>query len=287
MSSLRQRILAPALAALFVSPAFGQQALPPPPAPAVPQPPAPAQPAQPPAPAQPAAPAQPPAPAQPATPLRPPGQAVPATTTQDIRATPSPTSTGRHQPQSMNFGPPLYQNPNVSRSLNLSNDQLSRLRDTTTQLQAQYRNQALQLVNLPPAERTARMQELERNYTNDLTKHVDRVLTPEQRTRYRQLELQSRGPGVFADIAVQRQLNLTRDQRERLRAIDEQTNRALRELARTAQGNRTEANRRYEALLRDTDNQINSVLSPDQRRAWQEMVGERFTFPPDFDRLRR
>ena len=99
--------------------------------------------------------------------------------------------------------------------------------------------------------------------------------------------MQNRGPAAFSDAAVQRQLNLTRDQRDRLRTIDGQTNRSLRELARNTQGNRTEANRRYEAIQRETENQINSVLSPTQRRAWQEMTGERFTFTPDFDRLRR
>lgn len=315
MSSLTQRILVPALAALFVGPAFGQQ---PPP-----WPPAPAQPAWPPAPSQPATPAWPPAVAQPAAPLQPPGQAVSATTVQDVRAF---ASTGWHQPQSMNFATPLYQNPNVSRALNLSNAQLSRLRDTTTRIQAQYRNEALPLVNLNPLDRAARMQALERNYNNELMKHVGRVFTPEQMTRYLQLEqrnrvpgvfadvavqrqqnmqqaqpgftpeqmgryrqmgLQSRGAGVFADIAVQRQLNLTRDQRDSLRAIDEQTSQALREMARNTQGNRVAASRRYEAILRDTDNQINSVLSPDQRRAWQEMIGGRSTSPPDFDQLGR
>jgi hypothetical protein len=259
---------------------------------------------------------------QPAAPLQPPGQAVPATTIQDVRAFAS-TGRGWHQPQSMNFATPLYQNPNVSRALNLSNAQLSRLRDTTTRIQAQYRNEALPLVNLNPLDRAARMQALERNYNDELMKHVGRVFTPEQMTRYRQLEQQDRvpgvfgdiaaqrqlnmqqaqpgftpeqmgryrqlglprhGAGVFADIAVQRQLNLTRDQRDSLRTIDEQTNHALRELARNTQGNSVQANRRYETILRDTENQINSVLSPDQRRAWQEMIGGRSTLPPDSDR---
>ena len=71
----------------------------------------------------------------------------------------------------------------------------------------------------PPAERVRIA--LEQARANEA--EVDVILTPSQRVRLRQIALQSEGPTAFREPEVIESLALTLRQRERLRAIEEET----------------------------------------------------------------
>ncbi len=185
------------------------------------------------------------------------------------------------------FAPPLYLNPSVSQQLKLTDRQLAQLREANTRFQAHYQNELGRLANMSPADQQKVLKELQYNYNADVLQSTLAVFTRPQAIRYRQLELQNRGLAAFNDPTVKRQLNLSPGQVDRLRALDERTNRALREIDRATQGNRAEANRRYDTLQRETENRVNSILNANQRKTWQDMTGERFVLPPDFDRLGR
>ncbi len=70
----------------------------------------------------------------------------------------------------------------------------------------------------PPAERVRLA--LEQARANEA--EVDAILTPSQRLRLRQLALQSEGPGAFREPEVVEALRLAPEQRERIRAIEEE-----------------------------------------------------------------
>ena len=72
---------------------------------------------------------------------------------------------------------------------------------------------------LPPAAERVRLA-LEQARANEA--EVDAILTPPQRVRLRQLALQSEGPAAFREPEVVEALGLTPDQRERIRAIEEE-----------------------------------------------------------------
>jgi serine/threonine protein kinase len=95
---------------------------------------------------------------------------------------------------------------------------------------------------------------------------VDAILTPPQRRRLRQLALQSEGPGAFREPEVVEALKLTRDQRERIRAIEEEF--LFGRLRERASGNVPEDSARP-AVVR-----ILALLTPEQARRWEEMTGE-------------
>jgi hypothetical protein len=185
------------------------------------------------------------------------------------------------------FTQPYYLNPSVSQQLKLTDRQLAQLREANARFQAHYQNELGRFANLSPTDRQRVLRELEHNYNADNLQAAVTVFTREQASRYRQLELQNRGLGAFTDPPVRRQLNLSSSQVDQLRALDERTQRARQEIDRAAQGNRVEANRRYEVLQRDTENRVNSILNANQRKALQEMIGERFVPPTNSGLSRR
>jgi hypothetical protein len=116
---------------------------------------------------------------------------------------------------------------------------------------------------LPAPARRVRMA-LEQARANEA--EVEAILTPPQRLRLRQLALQSEGPGVFREPEVVETLGLSPEQRERIRAIEEEILFGqMRELR---------SGRVPEGPGKPADDRILAVLTPEQARRWKGMAGE-------------
>jgi serine/threonine protein kinase len=95
---------------------------------------------------------------------------------------------------------------------------------------------------------------------------VDAILTPPQRLRLRQLALQSEGAGAFREPEVVEALKLSHEQRERIRAIAEEI--------LFSQMREIRSGRVADDAGRPAIDRIVAMLTADQARRWQEMVGE-------------
>ncbi len=114
----------------------------------------------------------------------------------------------------------------------------------------------------PPAER-ARLA-LEQARANEA--EIDAILTPAQRVRLRQIALQSEGPAAFREPEVVEALGLSPGQRERIRAIEEESFfRQMRE---------TQAGKSSEETEKPAMERILAVLDSSQALRWKEMAGE-------------
>jgi hypothetical protein len=96
------------------------------------------------------------------------------------------------------------------------------------------------------------------------------------------LELQYRGLDAFNDAEILKQLSFTDQQRQRLQSLSDQAERERRSIAEAASTNRDQALQRYQQLQQQTWEQTNRILNDAQRRAWSQMTGNRFNFPPTF-----
>jgi eukaryotic-like serine/threonine-protein kinase len=94
---------------------------------------------------------------------------------------------------------------------------------------------------------------------------VDAILTPSQRVRLRQLALQSEGPTAFREPEVVEALGLTPGQRERIRALEEES---LFSQMRDLQAGKAPDDAGKPAMER-----IVAVLSERQARRWMELAG--------------
>jgi len=191
----------------------------------------------------------------------------------------SPASASQVTP-SHPYSPPLYRNPDVARSLELSRDQISRLNELTDRLQARYRGDFDRVGTADERDRAARRDELMRRYNTDWMRAAEEVLNERQRGRYRQLDLQSRGLDVFSDPEVRDRLKLTEGQLEELRGVHQRAIEERNRFRPTERLRQEDTLRRWRDLEDQTYDRVNRVLTERQRQAWREMMGERYHFPP-------
>ena len=84
----------------------------------------------------------------------------------------------------------------VSKSLNLTPDQINNLNQLTNQTQAKYRDQYSKLNGLNTSDRAARVRELNGQYNSAWNKGASGILNKNQLSRYQQLNYQYGGFSV-------------------------------------------------------------------------------------------
>jgi hypothetical protein len=106
------------------------------------------------------------------------------------------------------------------------------------------------------------------------------ALNPEQFRRVKQISWQQRGVHAFGDAEVAEALRLTDDQKEKIKAVQEE---ALGEgrggFGRGGfgrGGHREEARERSAALRRGTEDKVMNLLTAEQKARWKELAGAPF-----------
>lgn len=156
----------------------------------------------------------------------------------------------------------------VRAELRITDQQLMRMKALKDEKKAAERQ--LRAQGLPRDQYEQRKQALERQYD------PRQVLTAQQRTRLQQLELQWNGAISLVNPAVARQLGLSAQQQARIREI---AARGAAETHNATRGQPKHEKKIAEAQLRERVNQqILSVLTPQQRAQWQRMLGTPFQF---------
>jgi len=209
---------------------------------------------------------------------------TPSLPAQATPATPQPTAQpARTQPAVTNPYPaPLYRMNDVSKSLNLTPDQVARLDRLTDQTQAQYRDNYAKLGTLGDADRFARTQELNRQYSGDWDKGARDIFNDTQRTRYQQVNYQYGGFNTLYDPDVQKRLNLTPAQVKDLRTHWDWDNQQFQEVNRVGTADAAKGTRAYRDYWTQRQERFNTFLTPDQQKAWRDMTGDPYTFQPSF-----
>jgi len=169
----------------------------------------------------------------------------------------------------------------VARALNLTPEQINRINEETVRLQARYRRDFDAIGRLDERERLNRTQELLQTYNTDWRKAANDVFNETQRQRYQQLWLQYEGFNSFNDPDVRRRLNLTDPQREQLREATQWSERRMREL--TERGRAEEGQRLYDDYLRERQERLGRILTPEQIQTWRQLTGDAYPFRVQFN----
>jgi len=177
---------------------------------------------------------------------------------------------------------PLYRMNDVSKSLNLTPEQITNLNKLTDATQTRYRDDYTKLGTLNDADRFTRMQELNQKYYADWNKGAQDVFNDTQRTRYQQLNYQYGGFGTLYDPNVQKQLNLTADQQKALRDQWDWSNQQLADINRVGTTDATKGAQMYRDYWTARQERMNKYLTPEQQKAWAKMAGDPYTFQPTF-----
>jgi Spy/CpxP family protein refolding chaperone len=149
----------------------------------------------------------------------------------------------------------------VQEELKLSEEQTKKIQE----LSAKQRESFQGLRDLSQEERRTKMEELGK--ANQ--KAIAEILKPEQMKRARQISLQQ--PGAIANPEVAKALNITDEQKEKMREIQTKSFEELRGLR-----GQEDAAKKIAEIRKATNEKVLGVLTADQKKKLKEMQGEPF-----------
>lgn len=172
----------------------------------------------------------------------------------------------------------LLPNPDVVQELKLSNEQIAKTKDVLQNVMGTAQEKVAALKDVPVEERVEKMRELARAMNAEVHKSLKDVWNAEQQKRLKQLELQDRGLDAFSDPEVEKALNLTAEQKEKIKTIGEDADKEFNSIRQNAKGNREEAMTKVQTLRKETNEKATAVLTDAQKKTWKEMTGVPFEF---------
>lgn len=173
---------------------------------------------------------------------------------------------------------PWFADANVRRDLRLTDDQFNRLNTVYGQHWTTYNTGLSQLGSLEEQARLQRMQGLQSAFNTNLGTASNDFFQGDQRTRFNQVWMQYRGYDVFNDPTIQQRLNLTPQQLEQLRRLDQEYATQINEVYQGLGNDRVGALRRFSDLRGGINTRVNTILKNEQRPLWRDMLGEPYSF---------
>ena len=115
-------------------------------------------------------------------------------------------------------------------------------------------------------------------------KAVEELLTSDQKKRIAQIDKQRGGVGAFAKEDVVKELNLTDEQKSKIKGIVDEYRKDVTEVMKGVKGEFKDGKfsfpeattKKREKLSRAAMGDIEDVLTADQKKQWKEMIGEPF-----------
>jgi len=167
----------------------------------------------------------------------------------------------------------LLNNPQVQQELKLTEEQRDKVSALSEQLREKFRGLGQELRGLSPEEREKRVQAV----NEEVEKELAKVLKKEQLQRLRQIALQVEGLAALARPEIAKQVGLTEEQQRKIEEILREANEKRRALFQQGPPADRQAMFREMQKIREwVDEQIGKLLTEQQKKKWQELIGEPF-----------
>jgi hypothetical protein len=176
----------------------------------------------------------------------------------------------------------LLTNESVQKELKIEKDTADKLKEAVTKVTDAHKDETAKIRELPQAERPAKQQELNKTINEETLKAVSDILKPEQVTRLKQIELQQANTRAFSRPDVQKALSLEDVQIEKIKTINDDSQKAMRDLRPAGGGGKPAkpdpaVTEKIATLRKETAEKIQGVLTDDQKKTWKTMIGDSFT----------
>lgn len=155
----------------------------------------------------------------------------------------------------------LLRQKSVQDELKLSEEQTKKIQELSEKQRESFQG----LRDLSQEERRTKMEELGK--ANQ--KAISEILKPEQMKRARQISLQQ--PGALANPEVAKTLNITDEQKEKMREIQTKAGEELRGLR-----GQEDAAKKIQEIRKATNEKVMGILTAEQKAKLKEMQGEPF-----------
>lgn len=160
----------------------------------------------------------------------------------------------------------ILTSPAVAGKLDLAPEVKAKLDNLITAREAAALTLSRDLKNLPAEERAAKLA----LFRGESEKLGIALLSPEQRTRLEQLEIEFRGPLALNDSKLNGQIKLTPDQMIQVAALIKEYDDAAGKVAVDSRA----------AIRTEYERKVLSLLSDEQKSAWEQATGRGIAAPP-------
>jgi Spy/CpxP family protein refolding chaperone len=168
-------------------------------------------------------------------------------------------------------GVSLLTQKSVQEELKLSDEQKKKVEELASKQRENFKG----FKDLSEEERKQKFQERSKASKEEVAK----ILNQEQQKRFKQISLQLAGSRAFSDPEVVDALKLTDEQKEKIKGIQEDSFKEMRE---AFQGDREEARKKMESIRKSADEKAQGVLTQEQKTKWKDMTGAAFTGKLEF-----
>jgi Spy/CpxP family protein refolding chaperone len=167
----------------------------------------------------------------------------------------------------------LLNQKSVQEELKLTEDQVTKVKELSEKQRESFRG----LRDLSQEERQKKVAESAKANA----KAVAEILKPEQLKRVKQITLQRRGAQALGDPEVAKTLNLTGEQKDKLKTIQDEVRQAR---GNGQRGDRSEEAQKKRAEARKATNEkLMGVLTAEQKTKLKELMGEPFKGAIEFN----
>lgn len=198
----------------------------------------------------------------------------------------------------LRFGPrfgsriELLRMPEVRKELAISDEQTQQIEEAFAPL-LELSGDSREAQNLSPEDRRKRFEEINKKgaaASKLVAEKVDQILDPQQRTRLKQLAVQSQRAGALAQPDIVKELRMTQDQQDKIRETLQVVQTHLRKAAANpppgqprfqdfSEAEREQWRNELRALQEKAQAETLAVLTDDQKAKFAEMKGKEFDFP--------
>jgi len=181
----------------------------------------------------------------------------------------------------------LVQNKSVQDELKIDKDQADKIREATTKVREDFRDEFTKLRDATPEEREVILKKF--NEANE--KAVKGALKEDQVKRLTQIQLQQKGVAMFTDEKVQKDLKLTDEQKEKIKEIAKELQKETEALMpRFEPGTKPDFSKiqenmqKVQSLGKEAKANALKTLTDEQKKQVKTMTGEPFEMKMEFGR---
>jgi len=192
----------------------------------------------------------------------------------------------------------LTRNESVQKELKLDEDQVKAIKEKVPQTGGfggfggkgkqddaakerftKYMEKVNALKDVPEDKLEAKIRETFKEEIEGPAKEVEKILKPEQMARLKQIGRQQGGPGAYLKPENVKDLKLTDEQTKKLKDINDELQKDVRELfgAGGKGGFSAETREKMTALNKEAKEKADALLTDEQKSKWKELIGEPFT----------
>jgi hypothetical protein len=170
----------------------------------------------------------------------------------------------------------------VQKELKLSEDEVTKAKETVTAVNEKFAEERTKLQDLDPAERFPKQMELTAKVNEELYTTLAKTWKPEQVKRLKQIGVQALYLRAFMSPTIAMTLKLTDEQKEKYTALQMEQGEAMMGL-RGGGAEQSEIMTKMAAMNKEFTAKGVAILTDDQKKEWKELTGDPFDVPaPQF-----